>query len=139
VSPAAGPAALPEGRSGHPAGCPVRMAGHSGRPVASIRPLGPSGACRGPRSSSPGPIRLGRPAASIRPAWPMRAVGCWPWRLTFRRYMYFSGWAFAHLDPGSVRGAPSVGRCPFYYTSSLWGLVLSTCSGVGAAARCLSP
>ena len=38
-------------------------------------------------------------------------------------------------------GAPFgwVGRCPFYYTSSLWGLVLSTCSGVGAAARCLSP
>ena len=42
--PAAGPAALPEGRSGHPAGCPGRMAGHSGRPVASIRPPGPSGA-----------------------------------------------------------------------------------------------
>ena len=42
--PAAGPAALPEGWSGHPAGCPGLMAGHSGRPVASIRPPGPSGA-----------------------------------------------------------------------------------------------
>ena len=135
--PAAGPAALPEGRSGHPAGCPGRMAGHSGRPVASIRPPGPSGAL--PWTSLPlAWADPAGPSGGIYPAGLAHAGGC-PWRLTFRRYMYFSGWALAHLGPGSVRGAPSVGRCPFYYTSSLWGLVLSTCSGVGAAARCLSP
>ena len=77
----AGPPILPAAWSGWPAGWPPRqsscLAGRLVRPTCH----------RARRMAYRWVDSAGWPCGQVRLTPPGRAVGCWPWRLTFRRYL----------------------------------------------------